>query len=1626
MKMCNATLIQVISLCLAVQIVQTFSFHHSNITRREAKECPRYSFACKSGECIDEDKECDGGVDCKDASDESNACARIKCPTSAFRCDYGACITADLECDGKPDCRDGSDEKTPNCKIIDDTSPKCKSNEFRCSSGECIDEDNKCDGIAQCSDRSDEIKATCWNLKCPNYSYKCKYGACVNGNAQCNGQIECQDGSDEDPNICKNTTVGPVPTPAPPPAPRPGAKGSCLLPHYPDSGTWEVFGAKDLSPGSWVGPGTILNVNCRKGYKLEGNSVIYCNNEEWTENIGVCLKLCSPLESTRVMTVTCTYPNNKGEGNCSNAIDGTLARFKCEPLYEDPNLQRIPGRICRDGSWDNSSPECVPVCGQKSVEAQKLIVNGKTAKRGTYPWQVALYSRQNKDLICGGSLIKLNMIITAAHCVTDSQERAQPIPKENYIVAVGKYYRKFDDPRDSKEAQFSDVRKIIVNEKYGGPIQNFGSDIALLVTSSVFVPSLRVQPVCMDWNHQFKPGEDQVFGYVTGWGYTVEGSKPSEELKELKVPLIPESKCRKELPDNYDRYYTYDKLCAGYLNNNTAVCRGDSGGGLVVKRNGDRYYLTGVVSLSPTSPREADGCDSNQYGLYTKVAAHTEDFILKKVTEYGINARVSGWGYTVEYKNPSKVLRELKVPIITNDQCDSDLPEDYQKFMTDDKICAGFLNTGTSVCSGDSGGALVTEFKSRYYAVGIVSLSPQAPTEEGGCDSQQYTLFTSVYYYINELIFEKEARYRPSLSEIAICEEDSNCQPEHLTTTTTTTTTTPKPVTKPSTPSCVLPQHPVWGQWSIYGVQTQFSPGQFVSPATVLQVTCQKNYKLEGNNLLICHNGEWSPEIGTCLRICPPVRSTPSTIITCTYKNNATDCDSPPDGTVAKYTCAPFYESTETTKNPVRVCKNGSWDLSKPECVPICGKKNVKAQLLIVNGRGAISGEHPWQVAIYRDKRFICGGALIGENIILTAAHCVRSQNREGHFEDFIVGVGKNSVRFEDISEVYAQYSGLQDIIVPKQFNGIYTNLMADIAILVSKKNFTMSQAVQPVCLDWANSIDFKKNSKGYITGWGYTSQGSTPAQNLQELEVLIVSNNDCRQFLSEGFLPQLTFDKICAGDPTNNASACNGDAGGPLVVKHDGRYYITGIVSSAEADSTNYRCKTDQYGLFINVTEYKSFILETIAKYNPSSNIADCDHENCPPPKPELPPQKSGCVLPKHPDFGKWSLLAPSSLSPGMSVSVGTLLQVTCQNKYKLDGNSIILCDEGHWSSEIGKCLRTCPSVLSTPKLHATCVFKGKESDNCTDPIEGTQVKYQCAPYYEDPTLSQNRVGNCEGGLWDRQTPSCVPICGVKSVQAQQLIIGGNVVKKGEYPWVVAIYHGPQKDFICSGNLISEKIILTAATCVTDSEGKLRDKKDFAVAVGKYYQDFTDSREKISNVQFSAIDAIHVPEFYRGVVQNFYGDVAVLETMKSFTFTQTVQPVCVDFSTNYDNRNGSTGFVTGWGFTSESGGVSEALKDLQVPLVSTEECKTELPPEFQKFLLSDKLCAGYRNNGTSVCRGDSGGGLVVKSSTTGRYYLAGILSVAPTGPSGGCNSQQYALYTRISFHNDFLSGKIK
>ena len=67
-----------------------------------------------------------------------------------------------------------------------------------------------------------------------------------------------------------------------------------------------------------------------------------------------------------------------------------------------------------------------------------------------------------------------------------------------------------------------------------------------------------------------------------------------------------------------------------------------------------------------------------------------------------------------------------------------------------------------------------------------------------------------------------------------------------------------------------------------------------------------------------------------------------------------------------------------------------------------------------------------------------------------------------------------------------------------------------------------------------------------------------------------------------------------------------------------------------------------------------------------------------------------SRCILPTHPESGKWSILgATRKLSPGAPVTSGTVLKLECSEGFRMDGQNLIYCDKNNkWTGELGRCL--------------------------------------------------------------------------------------------------------------------------------------------------------------------------------------------------------------------------------------------------------------------------------------------------------------------------------------------------
>ncbi|KMQ91120.1 serine proteinase stubble [Lasius niger] len=215
----------------------------------------------------------------------------------------------------------------------------------------------------------------------------------------------------------------------------------------------------------------------------------------------------------------------------------------------------------------------------------------------------------------------------------------------------------------------------------------------------------------------------------------------------------------------------------------------------------------------------------------------------------------------------------------------------------------------------------------------------------------------------------------------------------------------------------------------------------------------------------------------------------------------------------------------------------------------------------IVGGKDAPFGRWPWQVSVRRTSFFgfssthRCGGAVLNENWIATAGHCV---------DDLLTSQIRIRVGEYDFSSVqerlpYVERGVAKKVVHPK-YN--FFTYEYDLALVRLESSLTFAAHISPICLPATDDLLIGENAT--VTGWGRLSEGGTLPSVLQEVSVPIVSNDRCKSmFLRAGrheFIPDIF---LCAGYETGGQDSCQGDSGGPLQVRgKDGRYFLAGIIS--------------------------------------------------------------------------------------------------------------------------------------------------------------------------------------------------------------------------------------------------------------------------------------------------------------------------------------------------------------------------------------------------------------------------------------------------------------------------------
>lgn len=244
-----------------------------------------------------------------------------------------------------------------------------------------------------------------------------------------------------------------------------------------------------------------------------------------------------------------------------------------------------------------------------------------------------------------------------------------------------------------------------------------------------------------------------------------------------------------------------------------------------------------------------------------------------------------------------------------------------------------------------------------------------------------------------------------------------------------------------------------------------------------------------------------------------------------------------------------------------------------------CGLRSFKTSR-IVGGVDAEEGEFPWQVSLHSKKHgtHLCGGSIIAQRWIVTAAHCVQDDGKT-RFSQASTWEAYMGLHIQKRIDSKVQRRNIKRII-PHPYYNHYT-FDNDIALMELDSPLTYTDYVKPICLPSAQHV-FATGNMEWITGWGATREGGFAAQVLQKAQVRIIKYDTCNTLMSN----QLTTRMMCAGVLTGGVDACQGDSGGPLASPDGSRMFLAGVVSWGDGCA-----RRNKPGIYSRITKFRGWI---------------------------------------------------------------------------------------------------------------------------------------------------------------------------------------------------------------------------------------------------------------------------------------------------------------------------------------------------------------------------------------------------------------------------------------------------
>ena len=214
-----------------------------------------------------------------------------------------------------------------------------------------------------------------------------------------------------------------------------------------------------------------------------------------------------------------------------------------------------------------------------------------------------------------------------------------------------------------------------------------------------------------------------------------------------------------------------------------------------------------------------------------------------------------------------------------------------------------------------------------------------------------------------------------------------------------------------------------------------------------------------------------------------------------------------------------------------------------------------------------------------------CGGALLRPRVVVTAAHCIRSDDTTSLPEEVKVVLGDHAASQDDGTE---QKLDVARIIYHQKYDE-YT-VEHDIALLILSDEAKLNEAVQEIALAEDKTL-YEEGAPITVIGWGGTQDGYE-SDVLQKFEYEVSNREACNKYYTETDNAQIYDGMLCTGKPPLTGHAWNGDSGGPLVAKVEDRFVLVALTSwgVGEPDVNSYDVNVDLF-------YYMSWIRENMAK---------------------------------------------------------------------------------------------------------------------------------------------------------------------------------------------------------------------------------------------------------------------------------------------------------------------------------------------------------------------------------------------------------------------------------------------